>query len=523
MKTVEKNKGIRAILRRKKSIFIAVCSFIVSLCILSSCILSIALIAAVRSNRVLPIVTSTVESIEQKLIDPDKVSIEVQKQTSEMIIEMLQPATEKDGMSYEELTKRITTLQQEFETKQRASSTTYGIELRISEEGKSSEMSMSVSGVGTYDEEHGRTYNDMNLSLNIYGIEGKGTIELITEGNQNDAKYYVKVKSFPLLDLYSDSSDFDIKNKWILIDSKELQNYLEAENENNKNPNDLTIKLSKEELAKIQEILESDALRGSTRWEEPETFDGKRARCFTTSWTNENVSDIVKMLEESELITDKKSMKDIKDIKSSFENLSVYMCTDRVNGNVYKSTVFAKFTVDETLFPSNGNDSTTGETVIELKVDIENSGYGKQKTVDIPEKTTNILDIIEYYEQQMEDIYNDTNLYYDPYYDDSYNSQTTSNIFYSVFLDGSSESIEISNYISLYRYDIPGEVYTYRIDQSDYAKQSHDEICNENSYACIIPTLEIMSLDSIYSGEENIMYVVGSKNIISYFDSMIEK
>lgn len=518
--------------KKRKAPIILLLSLITFTVLLCGCVtLSIAgLGVAYTSNKEIPLLTESVEQIEQNVIEPGELAKIYQDDLADKVVKVLEGATDEDGMTSEELQLA---LQEEFgltPTKENSpSSATFVFGMQVDEE-ENVDYNIILKGDAKNDSNNNRTGGTLDLSIKFGEEDIYGNADYILDSMEGeDPTYYFKINEAIANDddslfEYLKESEFelDIEGKWLELSTLELQDFFEDELGEDfsdlfsTNSEEYRIKLSEEQLDGIEELLRSEELLGEMEWLEGKTFDGNRARCQKITWEREHLEAIIETLDDTDLIEDDEDeiIDGLEELAESTEFITISTCTDRSNNNLYEFSMDAQF-VDE---------SSYSDSNIDFNFDIAYSGYGKSEAIELPNEddSLNLVDVIkDVYEEYEND--NPYDYHYDYDYDNYFNSPL--NYKYTIYMRSDcpySENVEnyIKEHNELMTMYFVEERY---IDNFDYYREEFDTICNQNKeVACEVPLLVVEDLfgQQLVPDAE---YIAGDQPIIEYFDKMLEE
>lgn len=515
--------------KSKKKIIILVLLILVTLLCCCSVVAAVGLIYAFKSNRSVPIFTNAAETIEQKIVDPRENFRASQLDFADKVVLTLEPATEGDGMTYTELLERIeTNFDLDYENIIEPTTITYDAKIEM-EYGVGSDMKVELSGEGHSDKQNALSNATMNLNIEADNESMTGNLEIFGDGNVDNPTSYIKIGDIVLPDSFEiddpigtieEELDIKIKNKWIKFSTNDLKTFLDEHKEDlgideeeleqlfslsetqTESLENEKLKLTDKQLEDIATILKSEELLGNLEWSDAVTFDDKRARCFKSTWTENEVNDLLDVIVGTDFIEDDDSLDEFRNGLDALKEMSIYGCFDRNNNDLYEIKFYLEVSDKES------------DQTMKFYFDIKLSGYGEQYTLTLPNKNETVDGV-----EMIEDLYNK--------YEDELSSTieppseyTIPDEYYTLFLN--SECIHCQNVVSYIEDNNLEEemsIVMYYTDQDEFAQNLLDQICeSEPSSGCAVPLLEVFSYET-----GDIQYITGDAPIINYFSGKIEQ
>ncbi len=493
-------------------IFSISCAIILLLTICVSPCFGLILLLAFKSNSYFPLATDTIEFAEQCLTDPYNYVREYQIEFSQNLIDILEGISEEGNISFEDFYNKIY-LESGFADGELPGKQ----EIQIMTDIKSKEddyqvFYLNLEGSSISNKENNRASGNISIELHYSGFDTKGNVDFVANTIEGNPEFYFKINNLPFLKEIENSLNKDIKNKWIYFsqdDLKELTDTYpsnkitqqvfeeislspEFHDKDSTSINNEEITISKDLISKLENTLKSEDLLGKVKWEPSKMFGDKRSRCFSISYDNDDIKRIVRLLNDNfgdEEIKDE----DLENELKGFNSVEIYLCSDRKENHLNEIKITLNVENEyETPYTGKANILET-----EIIFDLRLYEYGKNFDVTVPDKgeTINFKDIFE------------------EMFNNQIDQDNTTNKIYSLFISSNCDSCsELKEYIKTNNIENKIDIIIYNVDKSnmkDYMKY----LCDEFNY-CELPLLEILQ----YPQEE---YILGSKNIIKYFEENI--
>lgn len=371
-------------------------------CVLAVCLVCGVLTAgtayAFTSNKSIPLFSSLVESVEETALTDDQTADVVQTDAKDLVFSTIL-AIKKSGSASdmivieasEDEIKEYIDEEQDFDSVR--------FDMNLANDSDSS--SVDVGLVGFVNDNGIDADLDMTMSGEGYEMNGDGEFRVVGD------KAYLKIATLPdeLAVAYGIDS---IVGEWIEFSEDDLSDPLFSQSLSGISDEILiddatgldsgaALTITKDDLDKIEEFIDSDAVGDSIERIDDEDIEGVRTNCFEIDFNKENVAAMSK--EAARISGNDIGDEDVDDMSGEMDNTLLKVCSGRRDGHIYKAVI------------TSGDES---ETKIELKL----WDYDKvDDKVDVPEGAISFLDV---YQELVSTLYGGTTLNTEstPDYDD---------------------------------------------------------------------------------------------------------
>lgn len=472
-----------------------------------------------KTNLNIPGITKAAELVETKAVNPKSIVTKKRDDAVDQVIEILRPATDSDGMSYEEYIEAMEKINSETEVK--ASLLNFNLLLKAEDSGNdSNHFEIEIDGEAESDNENDNTMLKMYISAESDSKE-EGSIEMIMNYNESDPSAFFRIMDFSFLDEIEDSLEMKVDGRWFSYNQKELEDYLEQMDQDYGNnvsyeEEDMRIKISEEDLESIERILKSDNLLGEVRWEEAKTFEGKRARCMSHTWQSEDIEAILDDVLDSSLIDDDMTENMLEDI----EYIKLEYCVDRSDSaKLYEVRITGKVKseYERNLYYS---EVEKGNITVEFEFSMNISGYGESRTVDLPEDSDSIIEFVEEILSANVTATTQSTM--------GISSSDEEYRMYTLYVNDNCPYCDmVIDYLDESEFEKHYTIAVRNISEDKSAESYFKAICatNLSSSNCSVPLLEVYTInfDDNQSVDGNYPeYIIGYENIIEHLEEQLD-